>query len=474
MGKLSLRTNTAYWTGQIAEGLTTTAFGLFLLFYYNQVLGLSGTLCGIALFVATVIDAVTDPYMGSVSDGWRSRWGRRHPFLYISAVPMAICFVLIFNPLVEGQIGLFIWMLVFNVLTRIAMTLYAVPYMALGAEMTDDYHERTVVVSGRLFFGVLGQLLVYFIGFSVFFVASDEFQNGQLDPSAYTPFALVIALLMALSILASAAGTHHLIPTLLQPETRQKTGPKIVMFDMMQALKNRSFRWLALGFLVASAPVGVSGGLGLYMGTFFWEVAPEKFLYLLPAMTVGTVLGYVLAPWASYLLEKRQLLIGGALGWAVFAVLPVGLHFAGLFPAPGTDAMIVGLVFFGLLSGLAASQIFVTVSSMLADVADEHELGSGKRQEGVFYGSYAFVLKASAGLGGAISGVALDLIHWPTGEQVKTAADIPADTLFNLAMIAGPGLVIGILPAVWCFSRYTLDRQRHQAILVELKGRRVA
>ena len=128
----------AYWVGQLAEGLKSATFNLFLLFFYNQVLGLSGTLCGIALIIGTVVDAVTDPMMGSVSDGWRSRWGRRHPFMYIAAVPLALSLYLTFNPLVETQAALFVWLLICSVLTRVAMTLYSVPHMALGAEMSSD------------------------------------------------------------------------------------------------------------------------------------------------------------------------------------------------------------------------------------------------------------------------------------------------------------------------------------------------
>ena len=97
MPPLTLSTKLAYWFGQIAEGLKNTTFSVFLLFYYNQVLEVSGTLCGIALFVGISIDAVTDPLMGSISDAWRSKYGRRHVFMYVSALPMAVCFFFLFT-----------------------------------------------------------------------------------------------------------------------------------------------------------------------------------------------------------------------------------------------------------------------------------------------------------------------------------------------------------------------------------------
>ena len=109
---------------------------------------------------------------------------------------------------------------------------------------------------------------------------------------------------------------------------------------------------------------------------------------------------------------------------------------------------------------------------MLYDIAEEQELEAGIRQEGVFYGAHMFVSKACGGVGAAISGVALDLIDWPVGDNISTAADIPPDTLFQLAMIAGPGLAMGLLPALWCFHHITLDRQRNAEVLSALAERK--
>ena len=96
--KLTLTEKLNYGVGQVAEGLKNTSFSLMVLFYYNQVLEVSGTLCGLALGVALIFDAITDPLAGSLSDNWRSKLGRRHPFMYASAVPLAICFFFLFSP----------------------------------------------------------------------------------------------------------------------------------------------------------------------------------------------------------------------------------------------------------------------------------------------------------------------------------------------------------------------------------------
>ena len=88
--KLAFSSKLSFGVGQFAEGLKNAAFGAFVMFYYNQVLGLPGTVVGLALGIALIFDAVTDPLAGSLSDNWRSRLGRRHPFMYASAIPLGI------------------------------------------------------------------------------------------------------------------------------------------------------------------------------------------------------------------------------------------------------------------------------------------------------------------------------------------------------------------------------------------------
>ena len=199
----------AFGVGQFAEGLKNTAFSLFVLFYYNQVLELPGTLAGLALMIALFFDAVTDPLAGSLSDNWRSRLGRRHPFMYASAVPLALAFTGLLWPPGDaeslGEWGLFAWLTAFAILTRGAMTLYHVPHLALGAEMTENYNERNRIVAFRQFFSALGVAAVQIIGFGYFF---HEDRGGRTAIENYAPFAITLAVLMVLTIWYSARGTQ--------------------------------------------------------------------------------------------------------------------------------------------------------------------------------------------------------------------------------------------------------------------------
>ena len=202
----------AYGVGQFAEGLKNTAFAVFVLFYYNQVLGLPGTMAGAALFIALLFDAVSDPLAGSLSDNHRSRLGRRHPFMYASAVPLGLAFTgLFWPPGGLGDWGLFVWLTAFATLTRAAMTLYHVPHLAMGAEMTENFNERTRIVAFRQFFGTAGSAAASLIGLGWFF--ADE-RGGRLAVENYAPYAVVLAVLMVVTVWYSAFGTRREIPYL--------------------------------------------------------------------------------------------------------------------------------------------------------------------------------------------------------------------------------------------------------------------
>ena len=482
MGVKSTRLGTGvkffFGAGQTAEGIKTCSFGTFLLFYYNQVLGLSADLAGLAIALALLFDAVTDPVAGSVSDRWRGPRGRRHPFLYASALPLGLSFHLLFDPWISvddaGQAGLFAWMLTATILTRGTMTLYHVPHMALGAELSEDYDERTVLVAIRHFFGAVAFIGVYALGFGHYFSPSEEFPNGQTNPQAYPPFALVLSVLMSVSVLASAWGTRSRIPHLPKARTNEaRVGAIDVVLEAWAAMQNVSFRWMMFGFILIIIAFGVAGATGLYMFTFFWQLDQFQILSVLVAGPLGSMLGYGVARRFFVWLDKRNAMIVGGLLWMLLHALPVLLHLAGWAPPLGSWAATLFLTLIVVFAGAAIAQLIVGIGTAMADIADENELASGRRQEGVFFGASAFANKCSAALGSYLAGLALVWIGWPTGEAVRTAADIPADTLLMLAILSGPVTALLALPGLACLRGYRLDRGQLEGIQTALRSRAV-
>jgi len=467
------RSKFAFGVGQYAEGLKNTAFSLFILFYYNQVLGLSGTLAGMALFVALLFDAVSDPLAGSLSDNLKSRLGRRHPFMYASAIPLALAFIGLFSPPESlGEIGLFFWLTVFAILTRAAMTLYHVPHLALGAELTENFQERTRIVAYRQFFGTLGSASAVVIGLGYFF--SDE-NGGRLSVENYTPYAITLGILMVITIWYSAWGTQREIPYLSVPPDKPKMGvAQRLIKEASEAFTNRSFRWLFFGVLIVFIMSGVNTALDLYMFQYFWELSGREMLWLQVTYMVGLISGVFLTSTLHKYKDKKFGVILGTGAWAVFQVLPVMLRLLDLLPENGTAQLLYTLITMKFIQGILLQQAFVSFGSMMADVADEHEYETGVRQEGIFFGAIAFSAKATSGFGNFIGGIGLDVISWPRGQGIQTAADIPPETLMNLGILYGPTVSAFAIISLWCYSHYKLTKERHAEILAVLHERRAA
>jgi Na+/melibiose symporter-like transporter len=471
------RVRLAYGVGQLAEGMKNGALGLFVFFYYSQVLGLSATLTGIAVAVALFVDGIVDPLIGSVSDNWRSKYGRRHPFLLAAIIPLMLGFFGLFAPPVNSQWGLFFWLIVFSNITRASISMFHVPHLALGAEMSSDADERAALVGFRMFFSLLGGLCSTMIGFGVFFAPSVEFPVGQLNAGAYAPFAATLSVCMGIAILITAVGTRAVIPRLQQPIAEVKLGV-IAVFrnmatDIRTALGSISFRWLFSGVLVVYLMIGTNAALDIYMFTYFWEFSNREVMTIAVAYPLGLMLGAMIAPAFLRRFDKRVALLFGTVWWAGLQVAPVLLRLTGVFPE-NDDAELVPLYMaIRFVHGMGSVMANIAFGAALADIADENELRSGRRQEGIFFSTSSFSLNFATGIGGLIAGIALDIISWPRGADIRTAADVPADTLVNLGIIYGPLVVAFSVITMFCYSHYRLTREHHGEILMKLRNRRM-
>jgi Na+/melibiose symporter-like transporter len=468
---LSLPTKAAYGLGQAAEGIKNYAFESFLFFYYNQVLGLSGTLTGAALLITLICDAVMDPLAGSWSDNLHHRWGRRHPFLYASALPLAITFALVFSaPSGLGQLGLFCWLTLGSILVRAAMALFHVPHLALGAELSNDYQERTGIVGWRLMFGVLGTILLVRVAWRVFFRETPEFPNGQLNPAVYPGLGALFGGVIMLAIVLSSLGTHHRIPHLPKPPERPEPfSLRRVMSELGGALKNRSFRFLFVGIVIFFVMRGIQMTLGLHMFTYFWRLTPKRIEGVQMAMVLAFAIGVPLWAIISRFADKKPTLITGMIWFSVLNLIPPLCAVLGVWPTIGSDAAYRGLVVCMALAAFGGAGGFIAGQSMLADVTDEHELTTSRRQEGIFFGALSFAGKSAAGLGHGFAGVTMDAIQFPKHAKV---GEVPEAVLDHLAIAYGPGIVLLAIFALPFVSRYGITRARHREILRELEARR--
>ena len=224
----SLNTMFTYGIGTIAIGIKNSLLGTFLLLYFNQVLGLPAVLVASALAVALVVDAISDPIVGIWSDRVRTRWGRRHPFIYVAIIPFTLSYYFILqNPgsISAGEITeseLFVRLVFLLIIMRLSMTFYEVPRGALQPELTKDYDQRNQISGIGMAFGWIGGAGMASIAYAFFFVETPDFMGASafLRPEAFQQLAFWGGLSLFISAVISNVGLHKHIPNLHIPEER--------------------------------------------------------------------------------------------------------------------------------------------------------------------------------------------------------------------------------------------------------------
>jgi Na+/melibiose symporter-like transporter len=462
-----MRVKLGFGVGAAAEAAIGIAFNTWNFLFYNNVLGLSGTLCGLAVTIALILDAVSDPVIGSLSDRLRSRLGRRHPFLFAAALPLALAFFLLYCPPVGlSGIPLFLWFTFFGMIQRQAMTLYSVPHLALGAELSDDYRERSVVMSYNSIFAMLGGVSTFFFGWTWFG------DGGTAVRANYPGMGALVGGLAAFVIFLSAWSTRDQIPRLKQPALDlPRFSVKQLASEIRDCLSNPNYRVLLVGLVLMSATLGTRETLSTYVSLFFWELPESKIRVFGLASPPAFILAFVLTVRFHDRFDKRATIIGGLIATFIASVMPISLRLLGLMPANGAPGLVSVLMFFVFLFYTGVAVLMISVLSALADIADEHELNTGRRQEGVFFASRTFFGKLTSAFGHLIAGVVIDLIGFPSGAK---PGEVAHDVVVKLGLFEGPIASLPALAAAIWYARYRIDRARHTEIRAQLTARAAA
>ncbi|KZX93462.1 sugar transporter [Erythrobacter sp. HI0019] len=452
----------AHGSGAAAFGIKNGGFDYFLLLFYGTVIGLEPGLVGLAILIALVVDAISDPLVGYWSDNFRSRWGRRHPFMYAAALPVALSYFLLWNPPDWGQTGLFVYLTVLAVLIRTFITFYETPSSALIPELTTDYADRTSLQAYRLLFGWSAGTGMSVVMFGVLLTGP----LGMRDPDAYATYGIIASLLIFATIMMSALGTHSRIPYLHQPVgTGERYSVGRIFREMLQTLSEKSFIALFLATMLFAIASGLSAALAFLMLNYFWGFSEYQIFIWTCSVFISALLGFVLAPWATRRLGKKRATI--LLGVLAFTIqpMPVLLRLAGLMPENG-DPLLFPLVLGVNVIDLALIIAVQVVSfSMIADLVESNELRTGRRSEGVYYAAVTFTRKTTQGLGVLAAGLILSFVNFPEGAEPGSVA---ADTLWNLGALYAPAILAVYLAALLCIARYRIDRNAHEENLRRL------
>ncbi|MEM9176578.1 MAG: glycoside-pentoside-hexuronide (GPH):cation symporter [Myxococcota bacterium] len=429
--------------GDHSINVALVALTMVFPFYLTDVVEMRPWLAGLVPLVGRSVDAVSDVWMGRLSDRTRWKAGRRRPFLLIGALPFAISFAAIWSaPTFEGDVGQFVFYAGVYALISVSMTVCAIPYYALMPDLTDSYDERTALVTFRSALSLIGTLMI-----AVLFRPLVDTFGG--DAPAWAMTGAVFAAWIVWPWVPIWWVTWERPPAEISDPI-----PLRKYLDVIRSNVNfaRLLGLFALGRIAIDLP------LALFLHYFTYVIGqPDYFDGMMFSFILGTVVAMPL--WLRFARgrDKAQVYRWACVGWTT--------TFLGLLTfQPGWPYE--GMIAVSLLSGFGYAAADMMPWSMVADIADEDELSVGERREGVFMGIFTFVRKISGATGVFVGLFVLDVVGFQPNVENTDAV------LYTIRALTAGVPILFILWSLAIATRYTLSRRQHDAILGALEARR--
>ena len=456
----------AFGVGMLANQMFPAAMGIFMVVLVQD-LGFPGWMWGVIFFAPRAFDAILDPIMGYISDNTRSRWGRRRQYVFIGAIIMGVSFAFLWQLYRENSVAYnFTYVMLWSFVFYLGLTIFGVPYVSMGYEMSDDYHERTNVMAISQWIGQWAWVIAPW--FWVIMYDPDWFPTAD---EATRTLAIWVAVVFTLCAL---------VPALLikseSTKEREDYEP-LNLKGIFGSLKN-----IALGFKEAFSSVPfrrlciatflIFNGFNTIASFTFFVIKSHLFnddasavgvwptLFGSVGALITTFLVIPIVAWMSKNLGKKRAfilsqgisIIGYALLW--FLMIP-GKPYMFLFALPFHSFGIGGL--------------FTIMMSMTSDVLDIDELNTGKRREGVFGAIYWWMVKLGFAFAGALSGLILTLVNYQSGSAAQ-----PEGAVDGLRMFFSGLPIICTLIAIAVMWNYKVDEKYANEVRIELDNRKTA
>lgn len=455
--RLPRRTVIGYGVGDIFGGGSTVTINMFFLYFLTDVAGIGPGLAVVAIAVSKIWDAVTDPFMGIISDNTRTRFGRRRPYFLAGIFLIVVSFGAMWLVPGGSEAARFAYALGTYMLFSTVYTIVWVPYNALAAELTSDYDERSRLSTARIIFSNLAGIVCAMTArdFFVGVVSPDDPRRG------FAVMGVVLGLMFAVPYILTISACRENPSYMREPRRRIDDLKSYIVDNFLAPFRLRAFRHVALMYLFGFMVVDSVIAMAVYLMQYFLGI-DNTFTLLVP------VYGGMLAvmPFVRLLsgrIGKRSTyLVAGAVWLGAFSLVP--------FLSPAGRTWIVYV--FGVLFGVGASAVQVMVFAMFPDVPDADELFSGRRREGVYSGVFAFLRKSGSAATIFLVGTGMNLIGYRRPvEQIVDGRTVMVAQEQSDAFLSGIKIVFMGLPllfgalALFAAYGYPLSRQR----LVRLK-----
>jgi GPH family glycoside/pentoside/hexuronide:cation symporter len=462
----------AFGLGMLANQMFPAALGIFMVVLVEN-LGMPPWMWGITFFLPRILDAFIDPIMGFISDNTRSKWGRRRQYVFIGAIIMGISFVVMWQLYRENSLDYnFYYFLIWSIIFYIGLSIFSVPYVAMGYEMSDDFHERTSIMAISQWIGQWAWVIAPW--FWVVMYDPNWFPNvnsiDPLKPDADTALATrTLAVWVGISCMILAMvpaifikGKSTLNETSFSPLTFKTMGRSLkeIFLSFVEAFKNSPFRKLCIAtFFIFNAFNTVAGFTFFIVVYYLFNgnssdsgIWPTLFGCLGALSTTFIVIPLV--SWMSKKMEKKKAFLV-CQGISVLGYILLWFLFI-----PGKPYMFIfALPFFSFGIG----SLFTLMMSMTADVCDMDELISGKRREAIFGAIYWWMVKFGFAIAGLLTGAIMSFVDFHPGAATQTEGAVTGLRLFFSGIP-----ILGTLIAMWVMRNYDLSEAKAREIKEEL------
>jgi len=440
--KLDLKTRLGYGIGDIAICLYWSGVGLYLLYFYTDVVGISPSLAGLIYGIGMFWDAITDPFMGYVAERTRTKWGVYRPYLLFGNVPLALSFVLLFwVPPFEGT-ALFFFLLFANLLHRTCFTLVSVPFSSLTPRITSDSQERTNLTGFRMLGAQTGTNLMALLAFPIIF-----WVGGENESTGF----VVLACIAGLTALAIHAVTFITVKEPSNDQGIERVGGSLT--EAAKAIgKNRPF-WLVFS---ATLIVGITtiffGNNLIYYTKYALNLHEHQGTVL---FTSGIVAFLSIPIW--WIISNN---IGKKLTWLTSSSITLIALIVFYFYEIET---LIELLFLVAFIGFGSGAGGILFWSMLPDTIEYGEVHTGVRSESSLYGFMTFAQKGSIAFAIIILGIVLDFIGFQANEIQSES------TIDNMKAIMTLIPCIGVALSLVIIYFYPIDAKMHKDLLRQLQ-----
>jgi GPH family glycoside/pentoside/hexuronide:cation symporter len=446
----------AFGLGMLANQMFPAALGIFMVVLVQD-LGFPGWMWGILFFLPRVYDSITDPIMGFITDNTRSVWGRRRHYVFIGAVIMGISFVAMWQLHRENGVEYnFMYFLLWSFVFYSGLTIFSVPYVAMGYEMSDDFHERTNIMAVAQWIGQWAWVIAPW--FWVVMYDPAWFENADTATRTLSVwvgiFCMILAMIPAFFIKSkSTKDDDSLVPLSLK---NIGGGLREILNGFREAFKIREFRKLCFSTFLIFNAFNTVASFSFFIIVYYLfngDAGAAGFWPTLFGSVGALVTTFAVIPtvaWMSgkmgkknaFMLSQGISIIGYVLFWFLFV--------------PGKPYMFFfALPFFSFGIG----SLFTLMMSMTADVCDLDELNTGKRREGIFGAIYWWMVKFGFAIAGLMSGAIMTLVGF-----APDAASQPEGAVEGLRLFFSGVPILGTLAAVWIMRNYEVSEERAHEI----------